>query len=97
MRESTIRQYLPAIAEIFARHAAAAMILWFDHETPRFHGIDGEELERRKAQANSAWVRDILTGCRRLMLEALESEELRQIVSAIENSGFEPDGAEVRR
>ncbi len=92
-----VRQYLPAMAEVFARHAAAAMILWCDREVAFDDEIDAEKSERRKDQANAAWVREILTDCRRVMRDALESEQLQRIVSAIENSGFEPDVAEAGR
>ena len=95
MRESRIRQYLPAMASVFARCAAAAMILWFDHETPVFDDeINADELERRKTKANARWVRGILTDCQRVMLEALESAELQKIVSAMEGSRSELDPAE---
>ncbi len=90
MRESRIGQYLPAIAEVFARHAAAAMILWFDHEKASNDEINAGKSERCREQANATWVRAILTDSQRVMREALESRELQNIVSAMEDSAVEP-------
>jgi hypothetical protein len=97
MTEPRVRQYLPAIAEVFAQYAAVAMILWFDRDEAFDDEIDGDELETRRARAGAKWVRDLQVRCRRLMLEALESDELQRIVSAMETGSVEPDAVEPDR
>ena len=91
MNGSRIRQNLPAIADIFARHAATAMILWFD--APSDNEIDGDESEPRRARG-AAWVAEVQARCQRLMLDALESAELQELLGAAEESLFDPDDGE---
>src|SRR6266852_5656825 len=104
MRGSRVRQYLPAIAEIFAQYAEAAMIqaasdyddeMWFDCEGPFFDDeIDDDEFERRYDQVDASWVKEFEARSRQAMAEALASAELQQLLTDAEGNTVEPDPAE---
>src|SRR5438046_2958108 len=103
MRGSEVRQYLPAIAEIFAQYAEAAMIqaasdydddMWFDCEGPFFDDeIDDDEFERRQDEVDGRWVREFEARSRQAMAEALASEELADLLSDVEENTVASDPA----
>ena len=107
MRGSRVRPYLPAIAEIFAQYAEAAMIqaasdydddMWFDCEGPFFDDeIDDDEFERRQDEVDERWVTEFETRSRQAMAEALASEELRELLTDAEENTLESDPAEAGR
>jgi len=94
MREPRIRECLPAMADIFAHFALMAMLLWFDAPSDDEMGEDDSELCRaRRAEQ----VTELQARCQRWMRGALESKELRQIVSEMEDSTFDPEAADAGR
>ncbi len=107
MRGSRVRQYLPAIAEIFAQYAEAAMIqaasdyddeMWFDCEGPFFDDeIDDDEFERRQDEVDGRWVTEFEARSRQAMSEALASEELQELLTDAEENTLESDPAEAGR
>ena len=104
MTAARVREYQPAIAEIFAQYVTAAMIqaasdyddeLWFDCEAPFFDDeIDDDDLERRYDQVDASWVKEFEARSRQAMCEALVSEELRELLTDVEENTVEPDAAE---
>ncbi len=104
MTRPMTREQLAGIAEIFAQYAEAAMIqaandydeeIWFDCEDPFFNDeIDAEEFERRKDEVDARWVTEFEARSRQAMAEALASEELRELLTDVEENTVEPDLAE---
>src|SRR5713226_2900982 len=107
MRGSKVRQYLPAMAEIFAQYAEAAMIqaasdydddIWFDCEAPFFDDeIDDDEFERRQDEVDGRWATEFEARSRQAMAEALASAELQELLTGVEESAFDPNPAEAGR
>jgi hypothetical protein len=102
-----VREHPAKIAEIVAEYVAAAMIqaaydydddIWFDCEAPFFDDeIDGDEFERRQDEVDARWVTEFEACSRQAMAEALASEELRELLTDVEENTVEPDPAEAGR
>ena len=91
MTGTKLRQYLPALADIFAESAAGAMLLWSNG--PSDEEIGGRDPELYRAER----VTELYERCQSWMRQTLASEEVQKIISAIEDGTVEPDPEESRR